>query len=103
MTRRGADPARVRVLLSIQRALLDMITPDLRGVAVSWNSHEIRARFIYDAIVEDTRELVGEIETLVLADFPDDVMTRFHVELTPAPGERVLGDNEVWVYLRREP
>lgn len=93
---------RVRVLLSIQRALLGMVTPALRGVAVSWEERSIRGRFIYDSYAGDNAELVGEIETEVLADFDRNVATHFVVEEAAPPATLTLGVGEVWVYMRRE-
>lgn len=57
----SSEQLRTRVLLSIQRALLGMVTPSLRGVAVTWGDSAINARFIYDADDRaQSRELVQE-------------------------------------------
>ena len=46
----GVDPAEHRndVLLSFQRALWDMVTPNLRAVAVTPSYPTIRPRFLYE-------------------------------------------------------
>lgn len=98
----SATQMRVRVLMSIQRALLGMVTPSLRGVSVSWDEHRIGARFVYDADDRENVEFVQEIETQVLADFGEDVVTDFAVEVAPESTAPALNESEVWVYLRRE-
>lgn len=102
MTSTQDDEMRIRVLLSMQRALWDMVTPDLRGVAVSWGSDWVRARFIYESDRSENEELVREIETEVLADFDEQLTTQFESVSAPAPQPRLLRDGEAWVYLRRE-
>lgn len=95
------DPIRVRALLSMQRALLGMVTPSLRGVAVSWDAGLVAARFVDEHETGNEPELVAEIEAQVLADF-DHVETGFTMEYSGAAGPLVLGPGEVWVYVRRE-
>jgi hypothetical protein len=102
-----SDKLRTAVLLSMQRALWEHVTSDLRGVAVAWSGEphgaaQITARFLYEgAVGEDQRECVSETETYVLADFPADTSTSF---LPVDYAERELAtSNEVWVYLRWEP
>ena len=94
---------RAQVLLSIQRALWDMVTPDLRGVSVSWGNHAVRMRFLYDRpVTADMREIVREVETYVLADFDEGLTTDVTAEFA-APNEvRHLRDRQWWAYLRRE-
>jgi hypothetical protein len=93
--------ARVRVLLSMQRALLGAVTRPLRGVAVSWSGDRIVARFIYDEAPRDQDPML-EAETEVLADFDQSVVTDFRAEVAPAPMSLPLNNGEVWVYRRRE-
>jgi hypothetical protein len=93
---------RVRVLLSIQRALLGKVTPALRGVAVSWGEDWIAARFLYASDDPEAVELVRVAETEILADFADDVTTRFVVETVLQPTPLRLAADEIWTYLRRD-
>ena len=79
-----------------------MVTPSLRGVAVSCRDQAVGARFIYERSECEHVELVAEIETELLADFDEDLATEFIIEAVPASTSRVPGDGEVWVYLRRE-
>ncbi len=101
MTHTGDVEMRVRVLLSMQRALLGAVTPALRGVAVTWNEHRISARFVYDAS-GDYVDLVQETETQVLADFDDDVTTDFTTEVATDRFLPLLSEHEVWAYRRHE-
>lgn len=94
---------RERALLSMQRALWDMVTPELRGVAMSWGESRINARFVYDLQgTEPVAELVHEIETQVLADFDEELVTEFRIQAIPQSCPRSRADGEWWVYLRRE-
>jgi hypothetical protein len=92
---------RIRVLLSLQRALLGMVTPSLQGVAVAWEARRITGRFIYDADGDDDG-IVREVETEVLADFEDDVVVDFSVEVAASAAAPTLGERETWAYLRRD-
>lgn len=94
---------RVTVLLSVQRALWDLVTPGLRGVAVLARHPEVAIRFLFDAEPsEEDRENVSEAETLVIADFLDDVVVAAHAECVPTTVARDLKPGEEWVYLRKE-
>ena len=46
---------RTSVLLGFQEALLEMVTPNLRGVTVGWSEESIIARLYYDGALS-TRE-----------------------------------------------
>lgn len=95
---------RIEVLLSIQRALWDIVTPNLRGVAMQLEPNDVRGRFIYDCFVDDEiREIVAEAETYFIADFDGATVVAFHPEYVPSSEGRDLHDGEFWVYLRREP
>lgn len=96
---------RVEVLLSLQRALWEQVTPNLRGVAVAWRSArgagEIAARFLYDgSIGELERECVSLAETQCCADFLLGVTVAFR---TVENATRELLPTEEWIYLRHEP
>jgi hypothetical protein len=100
----STEPAafRVEVLLSFQRALWDMVTPALRGVAVRYSYPTILARFIYETLGGDETMLVAEVETYVLADFAPLVDVRCIAVAVPPSAHRDLAPGEEWVYLRRE-
>lgn len=94
---------RVSVLLSVQRALWDLVTPNIRAVAVLARYPDVVVRFLFDAEpTEEDQENVSEVETLVIADFLDDVVVAAHAECVPTSVSRVLRPGEEWVYLRKE-
>lgn len=100
----NADPEFLKsVYLSFQRALWDMVTPDLRVVAVQVDDHIIRARFGYDQQPTESRtELVSIVETEVVADFLPGVVTEFTTEFVPMGTSRLFEGDWRWIYLRRE-
>jgi hypothetical protein len=92
---------RSRVLLSLQRALLGSVTPNLRSVVCRWSETEIEIRAIYDG--EPSPEEVEEmsmVETNVLADFPPSMMVQ--VRCSGSDGTRTtdVAADEVAVYGR---
>lgn len=90
--------------LSIQRALLGMVTPELRAIAMRVEQGRIGARFLFDHNPrEDECELVDEIETEVSADFMPDVAVVFRAEGLPSTVPLTAESGERWVYRRREP
>lgn len=96
---------RVSLLLSMQRALWEQVTPNLRGVAVVLRSHgtsqRAEARFLYEGVVGDTeRECTSLAETHCIADMAADVSVAFSV-VEQASVDLLPG--EEWVYLRHEP
>ena len=87
----------------MQRALWDAVTPSLRGVAVKPTRPVIEARFIYEGLTEEDRQIVWEVEANVDADFNPPVELNFRPVSSSPPERRVLETGEMWVYLRREP
>lgn len=94
---------RVEVLLSIQRALLDLVTPRLRGVAIRLTFPMIEARFIYESVGDEEREFAAEVGTNVIADFLPPVDISFEAVAIPTGVDRILEPGEEWVYRRWEP
>jgi len=94
---------RSQVLLSINRALWEQVTPDLRGVAASCSGDEtqgtIHARFLYDGPVGELQTDTSMAESYCIADFLEGVSVRFE---PVAHADLDLLDGEFWVYLRRE-
>ncbi|MBO0607993.1 hypothetical protein [Myceligenerans salitolerans] len=96
--------SRTTVLLSLQQALWDTVTPGLRGVTVRLGGSGIEGRMIYDHEPDATdREDCSLVETFVVADVPDDVEVRLKAVAVVLPEEWTLLDGEEWVYLRKEP
>lgn len=93
----------VLVLLSFQRALWDMVTPPLRGVAIRLAEPLVEARFIYEhEPMEDEVQIVAEVETYVIADFTPPTNVNFKAVGASPPAPRELITGEEWIYLRRE-
>ncbi len=62
-----------KVCLSIQRALLDKVTSNLRRVSFQLVDHLISLYFYYsDEPSETERELANDAEAEVIADFPKE-------------------------------
>lgn len=98
------DPAvfRTEVLLSFQRALWDMVTPALRAVAARPAFPLIEARFLFEAVGEEERMIVDDVEAYVIADFVPPVSVRFTAVAAPSNASRELDPGEEWVFLRQE-
>ncbi len=95
---RDQIPLRARILLSVQTALLGEVTPSLVAVALRWTEGKIEGRFYYEAEPsESEQERVSDIETEIMASFPDS-----QVSFSALPN--VLANDHDWVmalaYLR---
>ncbi|MFH0824608.1 MAG: hypothetical protein V2B18_17780 [Pseudomonadota bacterium] len=97
---------RVKVLLSLQQALLDVVPPSLRGVTVGWDwidrSVMILALFhgpvtdkdaapLFDKVIKDMRESLG-----------DDVDIKMPMMRHDFPARLQDWGLSEWVYWRRE-
>ena len=62
---------RVRVLLSVQRALVGEITPEMRAVSVEWSPKEVLLRVFVDGLVADQirDDFDASVVTQIMADF----------------------------------
>lgn len=96
-----------RLRLSLQRAMWETVTPDLRGVAIALDDAErptFRVRLLYSGAVGDFQEeLVSLVETYLVSDFsevPDSLTASFSVVPHAA---RELREGEHWFFLRWEP
>lgn len=97
------EEVNIDIALSLQRALIGAVTPNLRGVTFGWTYHRIVVRFIYDGevTIEDLVD-AGSVASDVIADFLppciiDQECLRFDY---PRPLELlVLRD---WAYRRKE-
>ena len=62
---------RVRVLLTLQVALLGMVTANMRSVVVSWTDKDVRIRVVFDEkVAPEDAELASEIESEVISHLP---------------------------------
>jgi hypothetical protein len=94
---------RPALLLSVQQALLGMVTPDLRAVEMSIDGQHVCGRFAYDGeVTAEHEERVREMETLVIADLEDDVIVRFKAASVPRPEPVSFVRGTVYCFLRSE-
>jgi hypothetical protein len=104
------DALRGSVLLSVQRALLGEITPNMRAISVSWSPREILIRVYIDGPIP--RGLQDDFEAgmaaQVVADFVypdqgDPAVLPCEFIRVDAPQRVPHRDGEVFVFKRREP
>lgn len=87
--------------LSIQRALLGEVSPQLRAVVFSIAEQELKIRFYFDGLISDINtESASCVETEVLADYEaEDTVV---VQCIRLDSPESIDDQGVWVYQRRE-
>jgi hypothetical protein len=95
-------PFRVEVLLSLQRALWDMVTPSLRGVAMRLEYPLIEVRLLFETVGDGERMIASEVGANLVADFVPPVDVYSTAVAVPVGTARGLTGDEEWVYLRRE-
>ena len=67
----GPDPFFGLVQLSVIRALLGEITPEIRAVLVELRGHQVTVRVIHEGVASaDLIEAMDEAQTEILADVP---------------------------------
>lgn len=94
---------RTQALLSMNRALWDLVTADLRGVALRASGEMIACRMLYASPIDDEhREIAAEVETYAVADFPASVQIEVIPVCVLPPERRELEQGEEWLFLRKE-
>ena len=95
------DPV-IDARLSIQRALLGEVMPELRVVAFSINAEAVvDVRFYFDGMIsEDAEESASCVETEILADYDPEDTVMIHCIRLDYPAQ--VSDDGVWVYRRWE-
>jgi hypothetical protein len=97
-----ADARRCEVLLSLQRALLGEVAPNLRAVTVTYTGNAIHFDAFFDGPIGDAeREAMSLVETEVLADFPPEHRVTHQVIRLDA--QALVPKDRTWVYHRKEP
>jgi hypothetical protein len=92
---------RQKCVLSVQRALLGSVTPNLRGVAVDWDKNEVRVTCYYHGPISDNdREIMSCVHTEVATDFIDIAPVHFSLERVDMPIK--INGFRAWVFLRKE-
>ncbi|MDP9877264.1 hypothetical protein J2W25_000874 [Variovorax boronicumulans] len=91
---------RVRVLLTLQVALLGMVTANMRSVLVSWNKTEVHIRLVFNEVINDTDvEIASEIESEVISHLPGQIV-RCEAETIPLDIKVMPREGEVLVFHR---
>lgn len=93
-------PLRTRILLTLQSALLGMVTRNMQAVLVSWDDTNVHIRVMFDRMPNPADiELASEIETEVISHLSEfSVTCGAHVCPT---AERIQpGPTEVFVFQR---
>ena len=91
--------------LSLQRALLGQVTPNLRAVAAKWKENIILIRYIIDGeITEEMRDNCYCVGTVVISDFSSPCMIDELFERldAPEPLEINMQEGWFWAYMRKE-
>lgn len=88
--------------LSIQRALLGEITPNIRCVTINIINKKIELSFFIDGkVTEDDQENISCIETEVIADFEDNFDIKTNIKRIDYPYPIVI-EHGYCVYRRKE-
>lgn len=93
----------IQVEFPMIRAMWEIPTKELRGIALEIRPDGVRGRFLYEiAPGELEHELVQLCEFYLAIDVPDDYDVDFTAEHLPMDQDRVTRDGERWLYLRYE-
>lgn len=96
----NAAELRVRILMSLQVALLGMVTVSMRSVLVSWTDKNVQIRIVFDKMIsQDEEELASEIESEVISHLPEHAV-RCQAEFCPLPAKVKINPDEVPVFER---
>ncbi|GGP17728.1 hypothetical protein GCM10010970_01210 [Silvimonas iriomotensis] len=88
--------------LSLQRALLGNITPNIRAITGHIEVGKIRLGFYFHGVIDDdSRENASIVETEVIADFDESFHVDTLVQRVDFPEVMEIGD-DLLVYLRKE-
>lgn len=95
---------RVRVLMTVQVALLGEVHPSVRKVGVGWTDKSIRVLVFHDGEPsEDQVESASCIETEIMASFPAHEVEVSTVRLDRPGVVRDIDGISAWAYSRWEP
>lgn len=90
------------ILLSIQRALVGSVTPNVRWIACNWSNSRINVRVGYEGMPSpDDLEGMSIVETEIVADFPS-LSVQVQCSRSDAAVKDAIEADEVIAYARRE-
>ena|SRR5579871_3113997 len=95
---------RANAILSLNRALLDAVFPQLRAAKIQWDNKKVHLFFYYDGeISEDDHESLECVATEVISDFPSLAL---EIDITrcdyPTRIPQSDASNIAFVYSRKE-
>ena len=91
------------LLLSIQRAILGVITPNIRGITCALNNSQIIIRCYFEGqITEENEESMNSVEAEVIADFPPDFTIDLQCIATNKSESLEQHRLLAWAYKRKE-
>jgi len=89
-----------RLLLSVQRALLETVSPTIAAVTCGWSGDNIVLEFLVDtAFNDEDRECCEVVATEVVADFSHETITTVFTS-PPCDGPKVPVAKRWWAYRR---
>ena len=96
-----SNSLRVRVLLTLQVALLGEITEKIRGVACSWNDRSIKILVVHTSTFNcEDKDEFDSVEAEMMSSFPDhEVSTKFLTSDFPEKFDLTV--EMAWVFLRK--
>ena len=91
------SPAYLR--LSVQRSLIGNVTANLAGLRASLTERTIVIdAYFFAAPSDEDQELISEVATVVVADFPDGYVVEEYLHLL----SEIKVNQATWHFLRRE-
>jgi hypothetical protein len=94
------DELRVEVLLSTYKAILGMISPNVRLVSIDWDSDYYAIKAYFDRpVIDDDFDILKAITTEVAAHFPQMNDFKEYAEYSLEPIENIKALKEM-VFLR---
>jgi hypothetical protein len=89
------------VMLALQQALLGEVSPNLRAVVVTCDSKSIFFECFYDRVIFETnQESMSQVETELLALFPEDHNISYRLTRSDFPCS--IPKVGLWAYYRKE-
>lgn len=99
----NSNDLRIRILLTLQNALLGEVSQSLRGVACSWNSQSINIYAIFDGTISDgDRESMGFVETEIISSCSEHQVNLECKQIDYPKSISLEDTSATWVYLRKE-
>lgn len=96
-----SDNLRSDIILSVNRALLGEIFPELVAVSCKVESEsKFELTFFVDSVIPSSRvEDISCIETEILADFPENFIISYKIVISERTSPPALG--AFWIFLRK--